>query len=346
MRRVFTTRCAVPLLLLFLPACGAEGFSSRGDSGIGIVPDEGPPATDLPVDNGQDSESKAPLAVGAACAVAADCDSGFCVDGVCCHDACNGPCVSCAKLGNEGTCTPHAMASDPENECDDRGAATCGQDGLCDGAGKCRLYAATTECTTAVCTTTTFMPAGQCDGRGVCQKAAITSCGKYQCQNPSACRATCTTAADCHAPNGCFDGACGGIQGQYYGTVDFGNLVVTRVDPSINFDWASGVPAPGVPMDLFSVRWTGTLTPRFSETYTFYTNADDGTRLWINGQLLIDDWTVHAPRQMQGTIALQAGKPVSLKLEYFEQTMGAVVQLRWSSTSEAKAVIPTSALHP
>jgi hypothetical protein len=60
----------------------------------------------------------------------------------------------------------------------------------------------------------------------------------------------------------------------------------------------------------------------------------------------IDDRTAHAASQKQGTIALQAGKPVSLKLEYFDQAMAASVQLRWSSTSEPKAIIPTSALAP
>src|SRR5260370_33379218 len=150
----------------------------------------------------------------------------------------------------------------------------------------------------------------------------------------------------CAAPALCAAGACGGLRGEYSWSQDLTNTALVRTDATRDFDGGQCSPDPSIGGDNFSVRWTGTVTPRFSETYTFYTNADDGTRLWINGQLLIDDWTVHAPRQMQGTITLQAGQPVSLKLEYFEQAMGAVVQLRWSSTSEAKAVIPTWALHP
>ncbi|PLS76840.1 MAG: hypothetical protein CYG59_26950, partial [Chloroflexi bacterium] len=60
-------------------------------------------------------------------------------------------------------------------------------------------------------------------------------------------------------------------------------------------------------VDSFSVRWQGYVVPRYTETYTFYTTNDDGARLWVNGQQLVNDWTSHAARENQGQITLTAG---------------------------------------
>ena len=58
--------------------------------------------------------------------------------------------------------------------------------------------------------------------------------------------------------------------------------------PTINFNWGNGAPDPEHQADDFTVRWTGSVQPQFNETYTFYTTTDDGVRLWVNGQLLVD----------------------------------------------------------
>ena len=58
---------------------------------------------------------------------------------------------------------------------------------------------------------------------------------------------------------------------------------VTRIDPTVDFDWGTGSPAAAIGADTFSVRWTGQVQAPFSGTYTFYTVSDDGVRLWVNG---------------------------------------------------------------
>ena len=93
----------------------------------------------------------------------------------------------------------------------------------------------------------------------------------------------------------------------------------------------------------YSLRWTGKIVPDFSETYTFYSVADDGTRLWIDGKLLIDDWTTHAPEERQGKIELKAGKAVDIRLEYFQGLGGASASLFWSSKSLKREIIPAAA---
>ena len=98
--------------------------------------------------------------------------------------------------------------------------------------------------------------------------------------------------------------------------------------------------------DLFSVRWTGSVVPKFSETYTFFTVTNDGVRLWVDGQLLIDNWTTHAIAEDHGTLALQAGRPYSLRMEYYENKGTATARLLWSSPSQRKQIIPAESLQP
>jgi hypothetical protein len=94
------------------------------------------------------------------------------------------------------------------------------------------------------------------------------------------------------------------------------------------------------------VRWSGWVQPRYSETYTFYTTSDDGVRLWVNGQQLINDWTVHGATERSGTLALAAGQFYDLRLEYFQGTGGSSAQLAWSSATQPKQIISRSQLHP
>jgi hypothetical protein len=98
--------------------------------------------------------------------------------------------------------------------------------------------------------------------------------------------------------------------------------------------------------DTFSVRWTGQVLPQFTETYTFYTRTDDGARLWVNGQLLIDKWVNQSTREWSGAIALQAGVKYDIRFEYYENTGGANARLSWASVNQPKQVIPRSRLFP
>jgi endoglucanase len=137
-----------------------------------------------------------------------------------------------------------------------------------------------------------------------------------------------------------------GLRGTYYNNADFTGTRVERVDASINFVWGESAPISGIDADSFSVRWRGTVQAQYSETYTFTTTTDDGVRLWVNGTKLIDDWTSHAPETQSGTIALTAGQPYEIVMEYFDGILGASAQLTWSSPSTPAAVIPASQLQP
>jgi len=140
-----------------------------------------------------------------------------------------------------------------------------------------------------------------------------------------------------------------GLDGAYYSNQfqTFTNSpTLERIDATVDFDWGSGSPDPSISADDFTVRWTGAVQPQFSQTYTFYTKTDDGVRLWVDGQLLIDEWVDQSATEWSGTISLNADQKYSITMEYYENGGGASAQLSWSSPSLAKSVTPQSQLYP
>ncbi len=122
---------------------------------------------------------------------------------------------------------------------------------------------------------------------------------------------------------------------------------LVRTDATVNFNWGNGSPDPTISTDTFVVRWTGAVQPQFSQTYTFSTTTDDGVRLWVNNQLIIDHWVNQGPTTWTGTIALQAQQRYNIRMEYFENGGGAQAMLAWSSPSVGPAtIIPQAQLYP
>jgi len=137
-----------------------------------------------------------------------------------------------------------------------------------------------------------------------------------------------------------------GLRAECYNNLDFTGRVVTRIDPTVNFDWRGGAPAPAIGADNFSVRWTGQIRPRFSETYAFYALADDGIRLWVNDQLLIDRWHDQAATEYSGTIDLRAAQFYDIQIEYYERIGQAVMELEWESFSQRREIVSSTRLFP
>jgi len=114
--------------------------------------------------------------------VSSDCNSAICVDGVCCTQACTGPCRSCALPGSVGICVPIAAGSaDPRASCPQESPATCGRTGKCDGSGGCTRWPAGTLCASATCAGDTLTPAATCDAVGMCSTPAAVSCAPFGC---------------------------------------------------------------------------------------------------------------------------------------------------------------------
>jgi len=137
-----------------------------------------------------------------------------------------------------------------------------------------------------------------------------------------------------------------GLLGEYYhGSAGdpWRDFIMERIDPTIDFNW-SGSPDPSMNADGFTVRWTGMIEVPASATYTFHTQTDDGIRLWVGGQQIINNWTDHSDTHDSGDIALAAGRQYEIILEYYENGGGAVCALSWSTPTLTRETIPSQYL--
>lgn len=159
------------------------------------------------------------------------------------------------------------------------------------------------------------------------------------------CRVSCTTKADCFGIAECFSGACGGLLGTYFATESLMGRSVARVDRSLDF-YFQAAPVATIPAELFSVRWTGKIVAPISGTYSFAALIDDGARLWIDDQLIIDDWDHHPPQERTGQIALTGGKPVSIKLEYVNVSGEGTLRLSWATIGLPKQIVAATSFRP
>jgi hypothetical protein len=247
-------------------------------------------------------------------------------------DTCSaaGACVHTA--GNAGTqCRASAGACDVAETCNGT-STTCPADGYAAAGTSCRASAGVCDVaesctgTSAACPTDGFVAFNTaCADDG-------NSCTNDYCPGNAA---TCShpTIASC----------ANGLTVTYYDNIDFTGPTVNRVDPNINFTtWGS--PDPAIASTTFSGRWTGQVLADYSETYTFETEADDGVRLWVNNQLLVNDWVDQGMTKVSGTIALTAGQRYDIKLDYYQNGGGAGLNLRWQSPSTAYAIIPSNHL--
>jgi len=141
-------------------------------------------------------------------------------------------------------------------------------------------------------------------------------------------------------------GAGGGVKAEYFKGKDVsGNAVLTQTEGSIDHNWSGGEVAAGL-ADNVSARWTANLEVPFTETYTFTTTSDDGVRLWLDGRLIIDNWTDHGTTDNAAKANLAVGQIYSIRMEWYDSTGGAVAQLFWESPSQPRQIVPQGWLQP
>ena len=130
-----------------------------------------------------------------------------------------------------------------------------------------------------------------------------------------------------------------GLRGEYFANQNLeGSPALTRIDSTVDFDWGDGSPAEGIPKDHFSARWSGTLVPPASGEYEISIRSDDGSRLFMDGKQILDNWSDHALQSVSVQLALEKGKSYDLRLEYYENTGGAGMTLGWlAATKELEA---------
>lgn len=133
-----------------------------------------------------------------------------------------------------------------------------------------------------------------------------------------------------------------GLTGLYYANKTFSGTAVTRIDQTVNFNWAAAAPGvTGIAVDNFSVRWTGVLKVPETGDYMFYLRSDDGSRLWIDNNQIITQWVDQAAVTKQATIHLEKDEVYNVKLEYYESAGDAEVRMGYKllGFEDAPAVV-------
>lgn len=132
-----------------------------------------------------------------------------------------------------------------------------------------------------------------------------------------------------------------GLRGEYYAGTEFERHAFTRTDSQIIFDWSGRSPGPGLSPDNYSVRWTGWLVAdeTAARMRELCLRSDDGDRLWLDGELLIDAWSLHQLQVDCAEIELEAGRRYAVRLDYFQGPGAhATIMLLWRPD---KASVPT-----
>ena len=186
-----------------------------------------------------------------------------------------------------------------------------------------------------------------CNGNGI-PDVCDTADGNGDCNGngmPDSC--------ELDTPHGLVGQYCGlfwGVEGNYEPLDNYGPFdgCLARIDPTIDFDWSGSRDAwPGLARDHFEIVWTGYVeTPDIAGEYTFYPKTDDGVRLYVDGQLLVDEYYDHGPIEFAGTITLEANTKYRIVMEYYENQVWAVAELRWEPPGQSKVIIPTERLYP
>ena len=141
--------------------------------------------------------------------------------------------------------------------------------------------------------------------------------------------------------------------GTYYDGPNFNHEVLTRSETTINYNFPFGEPDPAIPAQpfdshaTFSASWLGTAVPAYTETYTFQTRTNDGVRLYVNGQELINAFHDQNSAVHTATVALTAGTPVTIEMMYYANSKTASqAQLYWKSASQAREIVPFVSVGP
>jgi hypothetical protein len=181
-------------------AAGTGGGSAGDGAGDGGAGRGGAVA-----DGGYDLHVLPPDWTRTSCASADECASGFCVDGVCCENACPNECARCDFPGLEGTCVMKVAGDTPRrpDACPTQPQETCSFDGTCDGQGGCRLWPQNSVCGVGHCDGDAVVGVSVCDGAGHCKLGPTRICAPYSC-DPAAglCNSRCSTDAECSG-SGC-----------------------------------------------------------------------------------------------------------------------------------------------
>ncbi|WP_189157109.1 PA14 domain-containing protein [Lentzea pudingi] len=120
-----------------------------------------------------------------------------------------------------------------------------------------------------------------------------------------------------------------------------------NADGTMARDFSSNAPATGIPVDNFSMRATGEIVFPEAGDYKLRLQADDGVRMWVDDQLVVDDWIATGPKWRESTVkSTGAGSTKKVRIEYYDGAATALFELHWTTPGGAQQVVPGANLKP
>jgi hypothetical protein len=136
-----------------------------------------------------------------------------------------------------------------------------------------------------------------------------------------------------------------GLLGLYFDNTNLTGTPFVRLDQAVNFDWGTREPLFGFERDGFSVLWMAEIEAPVGGEFTFHLATDDGGKLWVADQLLIERWPPPERAESSAPITLEAGRRYPLKLAYYDDAGPARARLSWQGPGFPKSVVPKERLY-
>jgi len=137
------------------------------------------------------------------------------------------------------------------------------------------------------------------------------------------------------------DGKAQGLLGEYFTSKDCsGQPLFTRIDPKIDFNWGGKAPASGMDHKRFSIRWTGLIQIPETGNYTLFTTSDDGSMLYIDDKLVVDNSGQHGAIAVGGEVTLKAGSSHRIRIDYQQSGGDASMRIGWKDPQD-RTPVPT-----
>ena len=130
-----------------------------------------------------------------------------------------------------------------------------------------------------------------------------------------------------------------GLKAEYFDNMNLEGTPKVRTDKTINYEPANQAPDPFLPVAPMSIRWTGKLVPNVTGSYVLSFTSDDGVRVWLDGELVIEDWTTHPRRDEKVVLPLEKGRSYNLKVEYYDGGGESIARLNWMVPSVGSNVM-------
>lgn len=137
----------------------------------------------------------------------------------------------------------------------------------------------------------------------------------------------------------------GGLVGLYFDQETFDGKQVERVDATIDFRWGERRPHDQIEPHTFSVRWSGYIVPPESGSYVFLLEADDGVRLWIEDEQILDSWAYQHDARPSRPVEMEAGRPYRIRLDFHQSWGPSSCRLLWQRGA-VREVVPAGVLWP